>query len=1094
MRITRLLLVLGFSLAVGPVARATDVSRNGHTFHVPDGFTVELAARRPLVDRPIHAAFDEQGRLYVTDSSGSNAPLEKQCIEKPNRIMRLEDTDHDGRFDRSRVFADRMMFPEGAMWFDGSLYVAAPPSIWKFTDTDDDGRADRREEWFQAKTLTHCGNDLHGPYLGPDGWIYWCKGAFATQTYDRPGGKPFVTRAAHIFRCRIDAPRDRRTGSVLTSAIEPVMTGGMDNPVDVVFTPGGERIFTTTFLVRPGGGLRDGLIHAIYGGVYGKRQSAIDGHPRTGELMPVLLHLGAAAPCGLTRYESTQFGDAYRDNLFACLFNMRKVTRQVLKPAGSTFQTEAQDFLVSDNVDFHPTDVIEDADGSLLVIDTGGWYKLCCPTSQLEKPDILGAIYRIRRDGSPQVDDPRGLRLRWSTLAPADLVRLLADTRPAVRRRAVHALAARGPASVPVLSQVVRRAAKPTARLAAVWTLTQIDHPTARAAVRQALGDRDRTVRRAALHSISAWRDRRAVDALRRIVRDGPPPLRRVAAEALGRIGDASAIPTLLAAASPHNDRAVDHALIYALIEIGQVDPLRATIRADDQPAARHTALIALDQIDGGQLEPIDAVPLLTATEPLLRQTAAWIVDHHPEWGGALIDYFREQLSDPRLATAAGGDLAGAHLQTERAASRSRKTMAPDASSARFLERITRFSTGHEVQQWMARGLADPHLPDRAKSVLLRAMARASVKRVPASWGAVLPELLRSNAADLVRDTVALLRSKSPPDAVRADVATALMAIGADPDRPDELRLAALAAVPGGLKAWRSANPSNKGGHQRVAGKPSGQLAPELVPFVIAHLDQENPVAVRAAATDVLIGAGLRADPLIALARQLDTVSPLDIENILQAFEDSSDEKVGLALIAGIEASPARSALRIETLKPKLAHFPEAVQRRAEALYKRLAADSAEKSARLEELLSTLPAGDVRRGQAVFQGSKASCSACHAIGYLGGRVGPDLTRIARIRSRRDLLEAIVFPSASLVRSYEPVMVATDGGKVINGLIRQDDGRELVLATGPNQEVRIPRDTIEEMRQSSVSIMPTGLDKQLSPQQLADLLAFLATTK
>ncbi|MFV2068351.1 MAG: heme-binding protein, partial [Pirellulales bacterium] len=181
------------------------------------------------------------------------------------------------------------------------------------------------------------------------------------------------------------------------------------------------------------------------------------------------------------------------------------------------------------------------------------------------------------------------------------------------------------------------------------------------------------------------------------------------------------------------------------------------------------------------------------------------------------------------------------------------------------------------------------------------------------------------------------------------------------------------------------------------------------------------------------------------------------------------------------------------TLKPKLAHFPDAVRTRTESLYKLLEADSAEKSARLEELLTTLPSGDVRRGQAVFQGSKAACSACHAIGYLGGRVGPDLTRIAQIRSHRDLLEAIVFPSASLVRSYEPVLIATEDGKVLNGLIRQDNGQELVLATGPNQEVRVPRDTIEEMQQSSVSIMPAGLDKQLSPQQLADLLEFLIVT-
>ena len=91
------------------------------------------------------------------------------------------------------------------------------------------------------------------------------------------------------------------------------MTGGMDNPVDVVFTPGGERIFTTTFLVNPGGGQRDGLIHAIYGGIYGKVHDQIfdAAHKWTGpEVMPVLLHMGPAAPCGLTRYESDAFGKA----------------------------------------------------------------------------------------------------------------------------------------------------------------------------------------------------------------------------------------------------------------------------------------------------------------------------------------------------------------------------------------------------------------------------------------------------------------------------------------------------------------------------------------------------------------------------------------------------------------------------------------------------------------------------------------------------------------------------------------------------------------------------------------------------------------
>src|SRR6185437_13815398 len=99
----------------------------------------------------------------------------------------------------------------------------------------------------------------------------------------------------------------------------------------------------------------DGLVHAIYGGVYGKVHNVIDGHPRTGELMPPMTHFGAAAPAGLMRYESNSFGDDQRDNLFAAQFNMHKVSRHAMTSEGATFVTRDEDFLVSDNLDFHPT-------------------------------------------------------------------------------------------------------------------------------------------------------------------------------------------------------------------------------------------------------------------------------------------------------------------------------------------------------------------------------------------------------------------------------------------------------------------------------------------------------------------------------------------------------------------------------------------------------------------------------------------------------------------------------------------------------------------------------------------------------------------
>ena len=113
---------------VTALGEAGEVKLDGRTFTIPEGFTIERIAGPPLVDRPITAAFDDEGRLYVADSSGSNDNVKKQLAEKPHRIVRLEDSDGDGKFDKQTVFADKMMFPEGTMWHGGSLYVAAPPS------------------------------------------------------------------------------------------------------------------------------------------------------------------------------------------------------------------------------------------------------------------------------------------------------------------------------------------------------------------------------------------------------------------------------------------------------------------------------------------------------------------------------------------------------------------------------------------------------------------------------------------------------------------------------------------------------------------------------------------------------------------------------------------------------------------------------------------------------------------------------------------------------------------------------------------------------------------------------------------------------
>jgi putative membrane-bound dehydrogenase-like protein len=1025
--------------------RGDEFRFGNRTLTAPAGWVIERVAGPPLVDRPITAAFDERGRMYVADSSGSNDPVQKQLAEKPHRILRIEDTDGDGAYDRRVVYADRMMFPEGTLWHDGSLYVCAPPEIWKLTDTDDDGVADRREVWFDAKTLTFCANDLHGPYLGPDGWIYWCKGAFAEQTYERPGKEPFRTRASHIFRRRADG----------TGPVEPVMTGGMDNPVDIAFTPGGEPIFSCTFLVHPGGGQRDGLIHAAYGGIWGKVHDPIfdPAHKWTGpEVMPVLAHLGPAAMSGLERAESGAMG--LRDDLLACCFNLRKVVRVGLKPKGATFEAAPEDLVTSPDVDFHPTDVLEDADGSIVVIDTGGWYKLCCPTSQLHKPDVLGAIYRVRRADAAKVDDPRGLNMKWADAGVDSLIDRLGDGRPAVRRRAIAAAAGRGADALDELRRVIASSGEdPEAARNALWAACRVEGPAAREVARLGLKSGDETVAQVACHAVALWRDREAMPGLLAILeRSDSAQNKRAAAEALGRIGDAAAVPALVkaAGAAPADDRFLMHSLTYALIEIGDPKAIAEAVKLGDgarssAAGARRAALVALDQIGGAPgLTPEVVAPLLSDADADLKVTAAWIVGRHPEWGPSLAGALARRLDDVTLS---GDDREALEVQLAR--------LAGSADIAGLLADRARSAPEGVVRR-----------------SALRAMARPGPGELPASWVAALADAAMDEDIAVASLAVSAARSHAWPKEGAETLRDALGRLADRADAEDLVRLQALAAIPG-------APPVGTG---------------ERFAFLLDHLGTDVAVVERSAAADVLARTDLDPRRMLELADRMGGLGPMEAGRLLAAFEARPDAESGLRLVATLKDAPALSGLRIDALRSMLAKQDREVQEAGQALLAALDVDEPARKARLESLMKDIGTGDIRRGQAVFQSSKAACTACHAIGYLGGKVGPDLTRIGQVRAERDLLEAIVYPSASFVRSYEPIVVALSDGRVLSGVQLADSPTELVLATGASERVRIPRAEIDEVRPGAVSVMPAGLDQQLTPRDLADLVAFLRACK
>ena len=1011
-------------------AYSAEIELNGHQFKLPEGFTIEQIAGAPLVNRPISADFDEQGRLYVTDSSGSNDNVQQQVEDRPHRVVRLEDTNDDGVFDKSTVYADKLSFPEGAMFFDGSFYVAAPPEIWKFTDTDDDGVADQRDVWFDGKTLTYCANDLHGPYLGPDGWIYWCKGAFAEQTYQQTGKSDFVTKASHIFR------RHPSGGP-----IESVMTGGMDNPVEVVFTPGGERIFSTTFLVHPSDGQRDGLLHALYGGVYGKVHGVLEGHPRTGKVLPVLSHLGPAAPCGLAQLESQELGAAHQHNILTCSFNMQRITRHVLTKQGATFHSNVSDFLISNNVDFHTTDVLEDADGSIIVLDTGGWYKLCCPTSQLSKPDLLGAIYRVRHTGSHGHADPRGLALEWKNASLESLTKRLSDDRFAVRHRARRALGAAGRQAVNLLTRLATDGPTERDRREAVWALTRIDSSSARAAVRLAITDEHESVRQAAMQSASLWKDTHAEFALTATLSHESLHNRRVAAEALGRINAHNAVSSLLATAADNSCRMLEHSLIFALMEIQQTEPLRDAL-THANANVRRAALIALDQIDGDHLQPRDLADALLSAETGLRETAWWIAERHPEWGAEWANTFQQII----------------YQQT-----------AVKFKTPQLSQYLSFFVSTPAIQSLMGKAIADPAVDTTTRVAILHAFTQHGPDET-ADFSSLFENFgkaFQSNSSSIVAATLSAATTISP-QGLDVGFFPVVQSIARNVDLSAQLRLEALSALP----------PAQR------------ELNETVFNFICQHLSSEQSPHLRAHAVDILESSPLNQKQLLETITRLPETGVMELQRLMNMYAKTQDIEVGKELVSTLNRTSAATSLDPNKLKEQLISIGSPLLETAASLLEKIKQENQDKFARVEAILELMPQADARRGHQVFHGTKASCLACHKRGYRGGNIGPDLNRIGQIRTDRALVEAILFPSLSFVRSYEPVTIATEDGKIHNGVIRDETNETLTLQLDAQKSIRVLIKDIEDRAQSKVSIMPAGLEKQLTPQELADLIKFL----
>lgn len=999
--------------------------------NVPAGFSVDLAAGPPLVTHPTMACLDDHGRLYVCNNTGvnmTNAELEEHL---PNSIRRLVDTDGDGDFDSFTVFADRMTFPMGGAWHNGSLFVASPPHIWKLTDTDDDGVADERVPIVSEFGYNGNAASIHGCFFGPDGRLYWTDGYHGHEFKDTSGNVTSQREGSYIFSCLPDGS-DKKIHC----------GGGMDNPVEIDFTSTGDMLGTVNILyTRP---RVDCFVHWLRGGVYPHRERVLQEVDVTGDLLEPAHRFGHVAVSGMTRYRSGVLDHRWSNDHFVTFFNSGKVVRLELNPEGSSYTATQHEFLSSSSREFHPTDVLEDSDGSLLVIDTGGWFYRGCPTSQFAKPELLGGIYRIRREGMTTHPAPLGTDIDWSSESPASLVKRMNDTRHHVREQAIQACVERGQETLPILkTQVIRGDVRirENSVLAITRLLTDKNLGEAAAsALMPALRDAQTHIQQSACRGLGFVPNpsNAIIDAVRALQASESPSVRRQAHTTLGQLGDPRAIHGLIDSLSnPSLDRPEEHAAIFALISICDAEAVRrSTSRFPSlSDAQRDGVLLALAQTDDEGLSLSETMQALFESQnSMLQRIALAKLPERPDWTTPIIQRLRHDLW---LATT------------------------PQSDRGKLVDLAAKLIERDEVSRLLTEMLDSDNSELRLLAV--HAIAKGKRSEAPRGWQSRMTEFLRSDDHELVKATIAA----SLPYR-QTFLRDPLLRLSLNRTVPVELRMDALSVL--------------------HSGKVETPVLEELIQL---YRDSASPTASDRAA-QIVGAAQLGGEQLLLVAPLLVSASPSQLRDLIRPFQRGLSDAQAKGLLDNLELAASLDSLAEAEVSDIVKRFPRSMLKRGNQLLDRLKKVHQARVARLHRLRDKLNQGDADRGKLVFESDRGKCAGCHRIGQTGKAVGPDLSSIGSNRTATDLLESIIFPSASIVRDYGTHQVLTSDGRALQGMVVSESKSSLILQQASGEQSQIDLEDIETIQPSSVSIMPAGLDGVLKESELLDVVCYLRT--
>lgn len=586
------------------------------SFKVADGFEVNLFASDPMLAKPIQMNFDERGRLWVAGSA--LYPHIKPGDEAEDKIYVLEDTDGDGRADKSTVFAEGLLIPTGIIPGDGGVYVANSTELVHLTDTDGDGRADKMRVVLSGFGTEDTHHILHTLRWGYDGMLYMNQSIYIHSHIETPYGVRRLN-AGGVWQFR---PETMQLG---------VYARGLVNPWGHHYDRWGADFLTDG---AGGAGINYAFPGAVYETAYGAER-VLNG-----------LNPGSPKHCGLEVLSGRHLPEDWRGSLVTNDFRGHRVCRFVVSEDGSGFASrEMGEVIKTSHAAFRPIDAKMGPDGALYIAD---WYNPIIQHGEVDFRDprrdhAHGRIWRVTAKGRPLVERPK-----LAKATNEQLLEFLAQPEDFTRTQARRLLRERALAgqSDGVLAALGKWLATQKGtdeesvhrRLEALWAYQALDKPNAEL-LKATLQSPDARARAAAIRVVPFWAERLKEKAdwialLGERAHDEHARVRLEAARALSTFVEPRAARLALAALDQPMDRFLDFALwqtardlkpawlpelaagrkafekpehaIYALQAIGgpeSVGPLAHMLASGEVPAAQEGVVLSAIAERGG---PVD--------------------------------------------------------------------------------------------------------------------------------------------------------------------------------------------------------------------------------------------------------------------------------------------------------------------------------------------------------------------------------------------------------------------------------------------------------------------------------------------------------